>query len=665
MPNVSDFYLDHTTGKAYFEMDDGGNKVKDMLSGEPQLCAYSWSEVQTKHDQLVAMGGGELHFVSNATYVVPLNGKVTIDSAFVSLKFNKAIIDVSSYTSGSGTFGVIFHVTSSVDATHLYTKFRSARVIEDGMIVGNTNDYRNGVKSAGPTGFLFHAGTDLTSNRVQFDRMKVVGCYKGLAYGSRSYFVRVGNNCEITRNWVGIFTEPSSEDFAEKNTLTSTVIAENAIGMCSTVGNVGFVTFNTTNNTVELPWHRLLGQAAGTTQARVKFSTTGTLPAGIVAGTEYYVIDSGLTSDSFKISATSNGAAITLSGSPSGIHTLSAQCSGQIFTLNDCSFDYNKQMFVLGNGQKVWNNSANWEQRYGNSVGETLPPITLDNANTAIFGRNLLIYRNKEGLGTDPYYPAFITVNNGAQHVDLEITCARGLGRVTATDADSFVLSTATNPQVRVLFEPDGSAITDVPTMSHYSTDKGIGQVYQGASWSYIAINSLTARTGTANALASNNTDTLATTSVGGNPATVTRKNGQLMTVLQNGTPASSAKYYVTFLCKDACARNAWSFFYNTQAVTGSIIVKEMQATFAAKFDGTTVTWGPAPESPYYANAGGVTLTGASDWRRHSWKDHASSVYPNNRSNSSAAITIEIDMTNATGQLLLSHIGFDTITLSR
>lgn len=30
MPNVSDFYLDHTTGRAYFEMDDGSNSVKDL-----------------------------------------------------------------------------------------------------------------------------------------------------------------------------------------------------------------------------------------------------------------------------------------------------------------------------------------------------------------------------------------------------------------------------------------------------------------------------------------------------------------------------------------------------------------------------------------------------------------------------------------------------------
>lgn len=30
MPNVSDFYLDQGTGKAYFEFDDGSNSVNDL-----------------------------------------------------------------------------------------------------------------------------------------------------------------------------------------------------------------------------------------------------------------------------------------------------------------------------------------------------------------------------------------------------------------------------------------------------------------------------------------------------------------------------------------------------------------------------------------------------------------------------------------------------------
>jgi hypothetical protein len=51
----------------------------------------------------------------------------------------------------------------------------------------------------------------------------------------------------------------------------------------------------------------------------VSFSTTGALPTGIVAGTNYYVINR--TATTFNISATSGGSAINTSGTTSGIPT--------------------------------------------------------------------------------------------------------------------------------------------------------------------------------------------------------------------------------------------------------------------------------------------------------------------------------------------------------
>ena len=666
MPNVSDFYLDHVTGKAYFEMDDGSNSVKDLLAGELKLCAYSWSEVQVKHDQIKAAGGGELHFVPGANYVVPLEGKVTIDASYVSLKFNRAKIDISAYTVNGGTFGVIFHIDST-KTVHDYTGHYVGRVIEDGFVIGDSVAFLYNNQVVGPTAFLFHSSIPLTSNRVQFNRMRVVGAYKGLAYGSRSYFVRVNDNCEIARNWAGIYAEASAEDYAEKNVLNDAIIGENVAGINTVKSSIGFVTFDQATSTVQLPWHRLIGPTSGVVTTRVSFTSTGTLPPEIVSGTDYFVSNTGLTPNVFRISTTDNGAAITLTGVGSGVITCSANSSGQIFTLNSCSADYNRQKFVLGNGTKLFINSANWEQSYGNVAGETLPPITLTGANTGIWGRNILVYRNKAGLNTDPFYPSFVTADNSSQVVDLEFSCARGMGRVTMTDPDAFVnILNGTTPKVRVLFEVDGVAVTDVPSMSSWSDTSGvIGQLRSGGDYIYGQLANLIAKTGTANAVASDNTDSIATTSVGGSPATVTRKNGRPMLVLQNGTPGTAAKYYVTFLCKDAAARNAWTFFYNTQAVTGAIIVKEMVATFAAKYDGTTVTWAAAPDSPTYSNASGITLTVASDWRRHGWKEHNTTFYPSLRANTSMAITIEIDMTNATGKLLLSHAGFDTITLSR
>lgn len=53
---------------------------------------------------------------------------------------------------------------------------------------------------------------------------------------------------------------------------------------------------------------------------KVVFYSTGTLPTGIVSGTEYFVIATGLTTNAFEISATSGGAAINTSGAQSGFH---------------------------------------------------------------------------------------------------------------------------------------------------------------------------------------------------------------------------------------------------------------------------------------------------------------------------------------------------------
>ena len=52
-----------------------------------------------------------------------------------------------------------------------------------------------------------------------------------------------------------------------------------------------------------------------------KFSTTGALPTGVAAGTQYYVIATGLATDTFQFSTSIGGAAVNSSVSQSGVHT--------------------------------------------------------------------------------------------------------------------------------------------------------------------------------------------------------------------------------------------------------------------------------------------------------------------------------------------------------
>ncbi|TQX91319.1 hypothetical protein EQW76_00870 [Rhizobium sp. rho-13.1] len=65
--------------------------------------------------------------------------------------------------------------------------------------------------------------------------------------------------------------------------------------------------------------------AAGTP---VKFSTTGTLPTGITAGTTYYVVAP--SGNTYSVAATVGGAAIATTGTQTGVHTATTVTAGTI-----------------------------------------------------------------------------------------------------------------------------------------------------------------------------------------------------------------------------------------------------------------------------------------------------------------------------------------------
>lgn len=54
----------------------------------------------------------------------------------------------------------------------------------------------------------------------------------------------------------------------------------------------------------------------------VRFSTTGSLPTGLTAGTSYYIISTGLTDNTFQVSASIGGSAVNTTGSQSGTHSV-------------------------------------------------------------------------------------------------------------------------------------------------------------------------------------------------------------------------------------------------------------------------------------------------------------------------------------------------------
>jgi len=94
-------------------------------------------------------------------------------------------------------------------------------------------------------------------------------------------------------------------------------IAFNASTVTLTIANPGVVSWTSHGRAANDP---------------VMFITTGALPTGVVAGTTYYVSATGLTSDTFQISATAGGASIITTGSQSGVHSGSLVNAAAVIT---------------------------------------------------------------------------------------------------------------------------------------------------------------------------------------------------------------------------------------------------------------------------------------------------------------------------------------------
>jgi hypothetical protein len=86
----------------------------------------------------------------------------------------------------------------------------------------------------------------------------------------------------------------------------------------------------------------------------IVFSTTGDLPTGVVAGTTYYVIATGLTADAFQFSETVGGSAVNTSGTQSGTHSVHyAYADGARMGY----FVYNDELFFCN----AVNNYTKWD----------------------------------------------------------------------------------------------------------------------------------------------------------------------------------------------------------------------------------------------------------------------------------------------------------------
>jgi hypothetical protein len=125
-------------------------------------------------------------------------------------------------------------------------------------------------------------------------------------------FANKNNNEIITGTWT-FNVAPTS--------LTATPASTTSLGnvkLTSTPAtNLGAATISiATPAVITLTAHGLIANDS------VQFTTTGTLPTGLTTVTNYYVISTGLTANSFEISTTVGGAAVNTSGTQSGTQSL-------------------------------------------------------------------------------------------------------------------------------------------------------------------------------------------------------------------------------------------------------------------------------------------------------------------------------------------------------
>lgn len=148
----------------------------------------------------------------------------------------------------------------------------------------------------------------------------------------------------------------------------------------------------------------------------VRFTTTGALPTGLVAGTTYYVKSKA--TDTFQVSATPGGAAITTSGSQSGTHTAICAPHG------------------IGDGSTTFNLP---DARGRVLLGFDTSPVSsaagrLTNAGTAAL--NGSIYGNSPGSGGGEESHALITAEL-ASHTHGSVITSGSAGTVSVHNNDA------------------------------------------------------------------------------------------------------------------------------------------------------------------------------------------------------------------------------------
>lgn len=153
------------------------------------------------------------------------------------------------------------------------------------------------------------------------DQINTSPSVHGLTNGTQVRFTTDGTlPAGLTTNTIYYVRDTSPNEFKVALTLGGSVVNFTSPGNGNLVATsqLGFVANATTDTFTTLPVQHKLANGS-----RVRVSSTGTLPVGLAANTDYYVKEASGTN--FRLSATVNGPSVNITSSGSGIHSVETQ----------------------------------------------------------------------------------------------------------------------------------------------------------------------------------------------------------------------------------------------------------------------------------------------------------------------------------------------------
>lgn len=165
-----------------------------------------------------------------------------------------------------------------------------------------------------------------------------------------------------------------------------------------------------------------------TGNATIVFTTTGALPTGLTAGVTYYVVEASITENTFQVSATAGGAAITTTGTQSGTHTCTANpaLATDAWEKTPQAKDNNKILWLLAEQALLFGTSSGpfrvggketlltpdlawWPTRQASVGSSSVQALMIDDSVVFVGRGGERVYRFEYSSDTEKYVPNDIT----------------------------------------------------------------------------------------------------------------------------------------------------------------------------------------------------------------------------------------------------------------